>query len=710
MAITSNGVQNNQNRSGNLNTTAAKRAYRTSGGTITIREGETLKGVVSDIHGNVITISMDDGSSFSGKLPEASQYSIGQKAAFQITSMENGTIYMKAISHAYLLGMEDTIEQALEEAGLPKSPRNLEIVRSLLENQQSISRDNIMNSLQLCAKYPSADVNTVISMKRLGMPMDPTTVAQFDNYRNQSHQLLYRMNTLTDSVNELLADLVNENPAIARYAAKEVLDISLNSLPSLEEFNLAVENAQNNPENTASDLAKLAETFGRPDPSRPEAANGAGTPVSSYPETGQPGAADASPDASLTGAAGQGNPADPLNAVNSSDMPQTNGADPADAANASQNPLGPEGSPVNDGNAANASAPQDADSNPDAVSSDRNPNTLHEAGENGIPHDGEAAGSFTDAGKTTDANMSPFARMRHLFTNITDRVSSERTASDQKPVFIPEQTGHIVPTQERLQLADLLSRYTNDPKLQLSLQDGTLTARELLSGIRDILPSLPDKELHALLTSKTLNNVIKGQFLSGWTISPEGLKEGNSMERLYGKIQEQLTDLTNLSRMFATRTPGESIINTTTDMQQNMEFMKLLGEQFAYMQLPIKLSEQNAHGDLYVMTRKDTLKKSKDNLKVLLHLEMDYLGTLDIHITKDHTNISAKFFVEKDSARKLLEKNTDLLKDAINEQGYSFTSEFTNKEKDVDIVHDFIEQDSPVPVGNLKRYNFDLRA
>ncbi len=686
MAITSNGVQNNQNRSGNLNTTAAKRSYRTSGGTITIREGETLKGVVSDIHGNVITISMDDGSSFSGKLPEASQYSIGQKAAFQIMSMENGTIYMKSISHAYLLGMEDTIEQALEEAGLPKSPRNLEIVRSLLENQQSISRDNIMNSLQLCAKYPSADVNTVISMKRLGIPMDPATVAQFDSYRNQSHQLLYRMNALTDSVNELLSDLADENPAIARYAAKEILNISLNSPPSLEEFNLAIENAQNNPENTASDLAKLAEAFGRPNPSQPEAANGPETPVPPYPESGQPGAADASP----TDAAGQGNPADPLNAANSSDTSQTNGANPADAAN--------------------ASAPRDANGAPGTAPPDGNPDALREAGENGIPHDGEAAGSFTGAGKTTDANTSPFSRIRHLFTNIADRTTSGKTAPSEKPVFIPEQTGHIVPAQERLQLADLLSRYTDNPKLQLSLEDGTLTARELLTSIRDILPSLPDKELHALLTSKTLNTIIKGQFLSGWTISPEGLKEGSSMERLYGKIQEQLADLTNLSRMFATRAPGESIINMTADMQQNMEFMKLLGEQFAYMQLPIKLSEQNAHGDLYVMTRKDALKKSKDSLKALLHLEMDHLGAMDIHITKDRTNISAKFFVEKDSARKLLEKNTDLLKDRINEQGYSFSSEFTNKEKDVDIVHDFIEQDSSAPVGNLKRYNFDLRA
>ena len=238
MAITSNSVQNNQNRSGNLNTNAARRAYRTSGGMINVREGETLKGVVSDIHGNRITISMDDGSSFSGTLPEASQYSIGQKAAFQITSLDGGTIYMKAVSQAYLLGMEDTVEQALEEAGLPKSPRNLEVVRSLLENQQSISKQNIMDSLKLCARYPQADVNTVISMKRLGMPMDPASVAQFDNYQNQSHQLLYRMNALTESVNDLLLGLVKENPSIARYAAGEVLNIALDSIPSLEEFNL----------------------------------------------------------------------------------------------------------------------------------------------------------------------------------------------------------------------------------------------------------------------------------------------------------------------------------------------------------------------------------------------------------------------------------------------------------------------------------------
>ena len=610
MAITSNSVQNNQNRSGNLNTNAARRAYRTSGGMINVREGETLKGVVSDIHGNRITISMDDGSSFSGTLPEASQYSIGQKAAFQITSLDGGTIYMKAVSQAYLLGMEDTVEQALEEAGLPKSPRNLEVVRSLLENQQSISKQNIMDSLKLCARYPQADVNTVISMKRLGMPMDPASVAQFDNYQNQSHQLLYRMNALTESVNDLLLGLVKENPSIARYAAGEVLNIALDSIPSLEEFNL-----------TAQRQAANAEGM-------------IGTDGVLSPETG-----------------------DEISSTANGELPS--------AANDELPP------------AANDKVPPGADHS---------------------------------SNRAAEGGNSPFARMRQLLTNMADRTAGAKASGEPSTSFIPEQSGHILSAAERSELAGIMEKFSPDKENLSLLRDGTLTAREILTTIKNALPSLSDEDLQALLNTRGFGKLTKGQFLSGWTLSPEGLKEENGIERLYGKMQEQLNELTSLNRMFATRPAGESIVNTTADMQQNMEFMKMLNEQFTYLQLPMKLSQQNAHGDLYVMTRKNALKKSKDNLKVLLHLEMDSLGVLDIHITKEHTNISTTFFVEKEAARKLMEKNADLLKEAINKQGYSFTSEFTAKEKDIDIVHDFMEQDSPAPVGTVTRYNFDLRA
>ena len=304
----------------------------------------------------------------------------------------------------------------------------------------------------------------------------------------------------------------------------------------------------------------------------------------------------------------------------------------------------------------------------------------------------------------------PLSRMRQLFSNITDKVNTNLTSSatTEEPGFIQEQSGHILTAAERESLADLFSDFTDSDKLLADLRNGSATARELLGALHSALPKLSDSMIRDLFANPSLGKLIKGQFLSNWTISPEGLKESNSMDSLYHKISSELDNLLHLSQMFATRPSGESAVNTTNDMQQNLQFMKTLNEQFAYMQLPLKLSSENTHGDLYVMTKKETLRKSKDNLKVLLHLEMDHLGPLDIHITKDHTNISTKFFVSKDNALRLLEKNVGLLKDALNEQGYSFSSEFAEKKKDIDLVHDFIETEAPV--GNITRYNFDLRA
>ena len=93
MPITSNTINNDPNRSGNMGATAARRTFRTGNSTITLREGETLKGVVSDVHGNEITISLDDGTSFTGHLSEASMYSIGQRLPFlsPVSTMERFT-------------------------------------------------------------------------------------------------------------------------------------------------------------------------------------------------------------------------------------------------------------------------------------------------------------------------------------------------------------------------------------------------------------------------------------------------------------------------------------------------------------------------------------------------------------------------------------------------------------------------------------------
>lgn len=592
MSIISNSVQNNGGGA-SQEIRSQSRTYRSGNSTLHLREGQTLRGVVSDIHGNEITLSMEDGSSFTGKLPDANQYSIGQKAAFLITSLNDNTIYMKATTGAYLLDMEDTVAQALEEAGLPRSTRNLDVVRSLLANQQSISRENIMASIKLCAQYPDADVNSVITMRRLGMPMTETSVKQFENYQNQTHQLLYKMDSLGDSIAQMLQSIGSQIPRFAKEAGNQLLTLALEGNPTPEEQILTSQMAD---------------------------------------------------------------------AASESLLPET-----------------------------------DAEGNPLAAET-----ASEEAAE-----DSQSAANLETA--------SPLARMRQLFSAITDGNAAARSAmseagmtEDFRTPFIHEQTGFILSPEERTSFSEQLKEFPLSEEVKAGLADGSVTAREFLTEIKQAFPHMTDEQAGALLTSKAFQKIVKGQFLSNWTISPEHLKKEGALEEVYEKMSKQFDALSHFSETVLGKDVFKQLSNTASDMNDNLNFMKTLNETFQYVQLPLKLQNQNTHGDLYVMTRKEALKKDPKDLKVLLHLDMDHLGTLDIQIARENTAVSLKFFVSTEETLHLLNRNMELLNDAINQQGYACTSELSMKEKDVDIVNDFIAQETPV--GDMKRYNFDLRA
>ena len=596
MPIVSNGIQNSTDSPSSSVASSQPKAYRTGNTTVMLREGQALKGVVSDVHSDQITLVMEDGTAFTGRLPDAGQYSIGQKAAFKIVSLDQNTIYMKAVSTSYLLDMEDTIDQALEEAGLPKSARNSDVVRSLLMNQQSISRENLLSSIRLCATYPDADVNSVITLRRLGLPLTPENLAQFEQYENNAHSLLDHFAQITDSIGDLMNAIGTQVPRLSGQTAGHLLNLALSSSLTPEEQAL---------------------------------------------KEAQAAASEAQTEA--VAQEGEG-----------SDAPETAEKAPANAADA-------------------------------ALSEE------------------------------TEVSSSPFSRMKQIFSSLTDGASVAKAAlsetglaKDYKVPFIHEQVGFSLSPEEREALHSLLSDLPLPEELTTSLQEGTLTTRDFLTAVRQALPRMSSEQAAGLLSSPAFQRLVKDQFLSNWTLSPEKLKQKGAVEELYQQISSQVDKLSHFSQDVFGKNLFENLQQQTTQTSQNLNFMKLLNDTYQYVQLPVKLQQQNAHGDLYVMTRKESLRRHPDSLKALLHLDMDHLGSLDIHIIRENTSITTKFFVDEKDTLQLLEKNINLLQDALNEQGFSFSSEFSMKEKDFNLVNDFMNAEAPV--GTIARYNFDLRA
>ena len=591
MALRSDAIQNStQNPSSMTQTSTAGRGLiRGAGGnSIMVSEGQVLKGVVTDIHGNQITIQMEDGSHFTGQLADASNYNIGQGAAFQVTSTSAGVIYMQAITDAYLLGMEDTINQALEEAELPKSPRNVEIVRSLLSNQQSISRQNILDTIRLCARFPDDNVESVITAKHLSLPMTEESITQLEQYQNQTHQLMGKMDTLTQSVSDVLSLMAEKAPDAAGAIGSRILELALESSDFLED-----------PASIKTPVAPLAELV-----------DVAGNPI----------------------------PADTIFPVDEDGIPYL----PEQVVMSENGELVPLDS-----------LPLDEDGNP-----------------------------------------------------ILPVIAQEIPA--QEIVFEKNQVGALLTPEAREVLTNEMNQLPLAESVKEAVADGTITNRDLLTQLQELLPKLTSEQASELVSGKEFQALLKSQLISGWSITPKAFAGHDNIEKLYEKLDRQLSTLTKLSQSVSSQNAFQTLGETASNMHDNLQFMKTLNQSFTYMQLPLNLQEQNAHGDLYVMTRKGAMKKNPDKLSVLLHLEMDSLGTLDIHIKKERTNVDTQFFVDDKKTMDLLSKNINLLQDAINEQGYSFSSQCNIRERDIDIVKDFMAQDKPI--GDMKRYRFDLRA
>ncbi|MBR6228801.1 MAG: flagellar hook-length control protein FliK [Eubacterium sp.] len=658
MAIAgSNLVQNNGSGNGSIPQTTRTRTYRQGNTTLSLREGQTLKGVVTDVHGNKITLDMGEGASFTGELEDAGRYSIGQKAGFQVTSLGDNTIVLKATSDAYLLGMDDTIDQALEEAGLPKTDRNLMIVESLLENGRSISKDSIMNAIRLTSKFPDVSADAVITMDRLNMTMTEDSVRQFEQYKNNSHQLLYKMDSLTDSIGEMLSSIGEKVPRLASQVGSELIALALDSNPSLEENALIRER-------TLPGEAEIPTFF-----------DAEGKPV----------------------------PSDTLLQLSGEELVLTD----------------EQGQPVTIADALK----QLTEASPELASklAALNPEETEAAAASELP-DGiteEEAANMASSENTPEASQESTGalnRMRSLFNNLTDSaagairsaVAQSGLADDFRTPFIHEQVGYSLSPEERESFSALLKDYPISEEMKQAVADGTATTRELLTELRSQFPELSDELSGKLLSDKSFHRIIKSQFMTNWTLSPDEMKEEGAMRRIYEKMNTQFGVLEHFSENTLGKNLFQELSGNAKDMNQNLDFMKTLNDTFQYLQLPIKLQNQNAHGDLYVMTRKESLRKNPNKLKAVLHLDMDHLGTLDIHITKENTAVTAAFYTDNHSTEALLGKNMDMLKDAINEQGFAFQATTNPKEKDFDIVKDFLG--SEAPVGDMKRYSFDLRA
>ena len=199
-----------------------------------------------------------------------------------------------------------------------------------------------------------------------------------------------------------------------------------------------------------------------------------------------------------------------------------------------------------------------------------------------------------------------------------------------------------------------------------------------------------------------LKNVMQEQ----WLLKPEELKS-EKVSETYERLIRQLDQMEQLVK--ATGTDQSKLLETTADIRSNVEFMNQINQVYTYVQLPLKLTGQQANGDLYVYTNKKNLNDPDGELSAFLHLDLENLGSTDVSVKMQKKHVKTNFYFSDDGSYDLIQKHLPLLEARLNKKGYTCTFTVSNEDKKVDFVNDFLRKDLP-SAGTLHRYSFDVRT
>lgn len=192
------------------------------------------------------------------------------------------------------------------------------------------------------------------------------------------------------------------------------------------------------------------------------------------------------------------------------------------------------------------------------------------------------------------------------------------------------------------------------------------------------------------------------------TIAPEELKEPHRLDDLYKKMDETMTKIAE-SASHLTAKADNPIVTAASTVHENLEFISQVNDLYTYVQIPLQLSGGHATGDLYVFRNKKQQKGDEDELSAFLHFDLEHLGSTDISVRMKNKNVNTKFFLEDDASYELVMNNIHILKENLDNLGYTCEIQCENDANPVNFVSDFLERDVKTP-ENISRYSFDVRA
>lgn len=251
------------------------------------------------------------------------------------------------------------------------------------------------------------------------------------------------------------------------------------------------------------------------------------------------------------------------------------------------------------------------------------------------------------------------------------------------------------------------------PNLQennISLYSEDSSVVGILNDIKSMLEntSANADTLRHLFSGEAFKLMLKEALEQQWMIKPGDLeKNPKKLDGLYDKIEKQITNMEIILKTSGVVNPKAEAL--ADNIRGNIEFMNQINEAYTYVQVPLKMNEKNASGQLYVYTNKKSMSNPDKELSAFLHLDLEHLGGTDVSIKMLHRKVTTNFYLDSDESYALVKQFLPVFEKRLQDKGYNCELNVNSGSKQMNFVAGFLKKDLP-PTGQVHRYSFDIRA
>lgn len=630
--------------------------------------GKVFAGEVVSVGKDRVLLRLDNGQTIQAGVSGNIQLTEGQMLAFLVKSNTGKQLAIKPMFDVNV--QNSSILKAIQNAGIPVNSKNAELINLLMKEQMPIDKESIVKFLRQMALHPNTDVKTLVQLQKMGLPATVENITRFESYQNHEYRLSQEVSNVATDISKLLGGDTNEQKNPIDVFGK-IADIVF---PESEET-----------------LDSIKASLGKTAYESRQTASLQGGPVL-------------------------------YDNLKSESMLQNNGEN---LTNVQKQAL------ENIETVVERFQGQEVEME-HIVESLKN---LNEEAEGIVRLLEENTKTNNPSSQKQDMMSKLFAAFE-MYETAEKSMEAAKTAVNSSEYQLPEEsqasqgknalpeTGIQANLSEngRFELAQKLQKAGGDIILSLQVRAGEIQPKELVHTVQQMVQELQQTMQQAgttetmqfqekmtavreLLQSDEFQTVLKSAIEEQLLLKPEQLNKENVKE-YYERLSQKMNQFTEMIQQMGKE--DASAMKHTTAIRQNVEYMNQLNQLYSYVQLPVKLTNQNAHSELYVLTNKKRLGEKGGAFTALLHLDMEVLGSMDVYITMEKKKVSAKFYLQREDIAEFMESHSEPLIKQLEEKGFLVKAGFEKKPEEKDMVEEFTggQKDEQV----MSKYSFDIRT